>query len=589
MIPQSFIDDLISRVDIVDVVSEYVRLTKRSGKEMLGLCPFHSEKTPSFYVSPDKQVYHCFGCGKGGGVINFLMEIENYQYIDVLAALAKRVGMTLPDDGATDELANKRQRMLHLNRDAARHFHEMLMSPMGVTARDYLAMRGLGKEVITKFGIGAAPDSWYLLMDSMIKKGYTKTELIEAGLAKNSRKESSIYDHFRNRVMFPIIDVRSNVIGFSGRILDDGAPKYLNSPDTLVFNKSRNLFALNLARKSKSGMMILVEGNIDVVALHQAGFDGAVAALGTSMTAEQARLMSQYANKVVIAFDSDHAGKKAALRAIPLVEKTGMEVKVVDLGVAKDPDDFLKKHGHDAFALLLDHSENHISYRFLSLKSGYDLSTDEGRVAYVNAATTLLSELSSKPEREIYSVRVAQDVGISQEAVQNEAEKKYRARIVRQRKDYEKKVTKPREAVSKVLSKQFKEKNADSVLAEEGVVRMLIKDPTLVNVIDEMDFTNDEFTSLFLKHVYEMITKRIAESKDTGEQYILPELDIDGASRLTKILSKIEVLVFGEKTLRDYIERIREEKSKLAKFELDRDLFFEIREAKLKQFRETEK
>ena len=580
-IPSSFVDDLVSRIDITDVVSGYVRLDKKSGGNMFGLCPFHSEKTPSFSVNSDKQIYYCFGCGKGGGVISFLMEIENYRFGDAIEALAKRVGMTVPDEGASDELAEKRQRMLLLNRDAARHFHEMLSAPMGGSARDYLAMRGLSKAIITKFGIGAAPDSWTLLLDAMSRKGYTRQELTEAGLIRSSRNESGgVYDTFRNRVMFPIIDVRGGVIGFSGRILDDGEPKYLNSPDTLVFNKSRNLFALNLARKSKLGMIILVEGNIDVVAMHQAGFDCTVAALGTSLTAEQARLMSRYSSKAIIAFDSDEAGKKAALRAIPLVERTGMEVKLIDMGAAKDPDDFLKKHGSDAFKVLIERSENHISYRLMAIRNSYDLSTDEGRLLYITAATTLLSELNSKPEREIYGARVAQDVGISPASVHSEAEKKFKARLARQKKDYEKKAVRPRE-IQRTSDKRAGSENVISAVAEEGVVRMLVKDPTLIRVINEMSFSANEFTSQFLENVYEKVTRRIAESKDTRESYILAEFDTAEASRLTKILTKPEALPYGEKSLREYIEKIRAEKFKTVV--PDENLLLEI-----KRFRENE-
>jgi len=578
-IPSSFIDDLVSRVDIVDVVTGYVRLTKKSAGNMFGLCLFHSEKTPSFSVNSDKQIYYCFGCGKGGGVISFLMEIENYQFHDAVEDLAKKVGMTVPDEGgASEELANKRQRMLLLNRDAARYFHEMLSAPMGSIARDYLAMRGISKATVTKFGIGVAPDSWTLLLDTMSKKGYTRQELTEAGLIKSSRKEST-YDTFRNRVMFPIIDVRGGVIGFSGRILDDGEPKYLNSADTLVFSKSRNLFALNLARKSKSGMIILVEGNIDVVMMHQAGFDCTVAALGTSLTAEQARLMSKYSDKAVIAFDSDEAGKKAALRAIPLIEKTGMDVKLIDMGASKDPDDYLKSHGSDAFKILIERSENHISYRLMTIRNGYDLGTDEGRLAYIAAATTLLSELSSRPEREIYSTRVAQETGISAASVQNEAEKKYKARLVRQKKEYEKKAVRPRE-IQRTSDRRSGGENVISAVAEEGVVRMLVKDPVLIKVINEMGFSVDEFTSSFLKSVYEKILNRIAESKDTRESYILSELDTAEASRLTKILTKPEALPYGEKSLREYIDKIRAEKYKSVV--PDENLLLEI-----KRFRES--
>ena len=407
-ISESFLDELIARTDIMELVGGYVRLTKRSGNNAFGLCPFHSEKTPSFSVSADKQIYHCFGCQKGGGAVNFIMEIENLPFRDAVEFLAKRAGMTMPDENAPDELIHKRRRMLELNRDAARFFHETLKSSTGLPAQKYLAQRGISSKMVTRFGIGMAPDSWDGLLRAMTAAGYSRAELIEAGLVKSGRKEGSAYDLFRNRLMFPVIDIRGNVIGFSGRILGDGEPKYLNSPDTLVFIKKQNLFALNLAKKSKAGMLILTEGNIDVVTLHQSGFDGAVASLGTALTENQVRLMSRYTDNVVIAYDSDGAGRKAALRAISLLEKTDMNVKVLNMGDAKDPDEFLKQHGADAFKLLLERSDNHIEYRLMTIRNEANLSSDDGRILYLEAATKLLAELQSKPEREIYGARVAQ-------------------------------------------------------------------------------------------------------------------------------------------------------------------------------------
>ena len=286
-IPESFLQELVEKNDIVDVVGEYVRLTKRSGSNQFGLCPFHSEKTPSFSVSPDRQIYHCFGCGKGGGVINFIMEIENLSFPEAVEFLAKRVGMTMPEQEDNRE-AKKRRRLLDLNRDAARFFYSCLSKPEGKPALDYMARRQITPHTAKRFGLGYAPDTWDSLINAMKALGYSEYEMFDAGLVRKG-KNGGHYDTFRNRLMFPVIDVRGDFIGFSGRILGDGEPKYMNSPETMVFNKSRNLFALNLAKKSKSGHIILAEGNVDVVMMHQAGFDGAVASLGTSLTPEQAR------------------------------------------------------------------------------------------------------------------------------------------------------------------------------------------------------------------------------------------------------------------------------------------------------------
>ena len=560
-IPESFIDELVGRTDITELVGGYVRLTKRSGSNMFGLCPFHSEKSPSFSVSSDKQIYHCFGCGKGGGAMSFVMEIERLAFPEAVEFLARRAGMTVPDSGGKDELAEKRRRMLELNRCAARHFYETLSSPMAEPVRKYLAGRGISKAMTTRFGLGAAPDSWSLLLEAMTGKGFTRQELIEAGLARKGKKEDGAYDMFRNRLIFPVIDARGNVIGFSGRIIGDGEPKYLNSPDTLVFNKSRNLFALNIARKTKSGVLILVEGNIDVVALHQAGFDCAVASLGTSLTEDQVRLMSRYTNSVVIAYDSDEAGRKAALRAIALMEKTEMSVKVIDMGDEKDPDEYLKKHGADAFKLLLERSENHIEYRLMAIKNRFDMGTDEGRLAYLSAATKLLSELSSKPEREVYGERVAQTAGISAGSVENEVARLLGMKNARRKKQFEKQVTRVVTALQPE-DRSLRYINKFSAAAEEGVVRCLVRDSVLMKVVREAGLTREEFTSPLLAKVFGALERRISEGRETQAAFILSELEPDEASRLTAVLNKPEGLPYSEKTIREYIEKIRTEKIK---------------------------
>ena len=560
-IPDSFLDELVGRTDILELVGGYVQLTKRSGSNMFGLCPFHSEKTPSFSVNADKQVYHCFGCGKGGSVINFIMEIENLSFRDAVEFMARRAGLSVPESGTADELAHKRRRILELNREAARYFYEMLISQAGVVARNYLAGRRVSKSMVTRFGIGAAPDSWTMLLDSMSNKGYSRQELIEAGLARSGRKEGGAYDLFRNRLMFPVIDVRGGVIGFSGRILSDGEPKYLNSPDTLVFSKSRNLFALNLAKKTKSGMLILAEGNLDVVALHQAGFDCAVASLGTALTPDQARLISRYADKVAIAYDSDKAGRGAALRAIPLLEKTGVSIKVIDMGDSKDPDEYLKKHSPDAFKVLLERSDNHIEYRLMTIETGADLSSNEGRLRYLAAATEMLAQLESKPEREIYGARVAKTAGVSAESVENEVDKRIKTIWVRQKKEQDKRVMRP-VAAAQPPDRALRYENEYSAVAEEGLIVSLVRDPTLMKAVTESGFLQDEFTSPFLAKVFKALSRRVSEDRDTRAALILSELEKHEASQLTTILQKSEALLQDENTVRDYINKIRAEKYK---------------------------
>jgi len=561
-ISDSFLDELISRTDITELVSGYVRLNKKSGANMFGLCPFHSEKTPSFTVNSEKQIYHCFGCGKGGGAIGFIRDIENIPFRDAVEVLARRAGMTVPEEEGQAETTNRRKRILELNREAARHFHAMLPSALGESAREYLAARGISKASVTRFGIGVAPDHWTALYDAMTKKGFKQQELSDAGLCRRSDKRDGVYDFFRNRLMFPVIDIRGNVIGFSGRRLDAGKEyKYINSPDTPVFTKSRNLFGLNLAKKTKSGILILVEGNIDVVMLHQAGFDCAVAPLGTALTAEQTRLLAQYTEKIVVVFDPDEMGQKATLRALTLLEKTGKNIKVVNLGTSGDPDEFIRKHGADAFKILLERSDNQIEYRLLTILNTCDMKTDEGRLSYLTAATNLLSEIKSEPEREIFGAKVAQTAGVSTEAVKNEVRKKIKMRLGRQKKDFEKETARPRAKIQPA-SRDLRYANDISAVAEEGVIRCLTFDPVLLKTANAMSFSKEEFTSPFLAKVYAILEKRIFEDREVSEAMIMAELESDEASQLTAILQKPEAIKHGDRIIREYIEKIRAERLK---------------------------
>ena len=561
-IPESFIDELIGRTDITELIGGYVRLTGRSGATMSGLCPFHSEKTPSFKVNSEMQIYHCFGCGKGGNALGFIRDIENLQFRDAVEVLARRAGMTVPEEEGQQERANRRKRLLELNKDAARHFHSMLLTPYGEIARDYLATRGISKGSVTRFGLGVAPDQWSSLHDAMLKKGYSQIDLFEAGLCRKGKKGDGAYDFFRNRLMFPVINVRGDVIAFSGRRLDaEKDYKYINSPDTPVFTKNRNIFGLNLAKKTKAGMLILVEGNIDVVMLHQAGFDSAVAPLGTALTSEQTRLLAQYTENITVVFDSDEAGKKATLRALSLLERTGKNVKVVNLGASGDPDDFIRKNGADAFKILIERSEGNIEYRLLTIQNSCNMKTDEGRLTYLTAATNLLSDIKSAPEREIYGSKVAQTAGVSIEAVKNEVAAKLRMKKSRERKEFEKDNTRPRTNVQPT-SRGLRYTNELSAIAEEGVIRCLILDPGLIKTINNSGFTFEEFTSEFLSRVYEVLDKRISGGREVSRALIMSELEPDEASQLSVILQKPESINRGEKVIQDYIEKIRAEKLK---------------------------
>ena len=576
-LPENFITELTERSDIVDVVSSYVRLGRKSGSNMFGLCPFHSEKTPSFSVSPDKQIYHCFGCGKGGGVINFVMEIENLSFPEAVEFLAKRAGMTMPEE-SNDAESRKRVRMLSLNRDAARFFHAQLMGEGGKAARDYVSRRRIGPAMVKNFGLGFAPDSWDSLRKAMLDKGYTDFEMFDAGLLKRSQKNNGFYDAFRNRLMFPVIDVRGNVIGFSGRILGDGEPKYLNSPETLVFNKSRNLFALNLAKKSKSGYIILSEGNIDVVALHQAGFDSAVASLGTSLTGEQARLISRYTNQVIIAYDSDGAGLKASQRAIGILEKLDIKVKVLRMDGAKDPDEFIKLKGPDAFRNLLEASENQVDYRLRAVTDRFDLSVDEQKVEFLKEASELVAHLHGQVERQVYAMRVASMANVAPEIVTAEVERRRKRLISQARKADAREQSRP-ERLSQPPEKELRYTDPPSAAAEEGLIRLLYLDGALAKGLTLPPA--EDFSSPALGKIYSVLCSRLESGANISASALSGELSSEEMSLLVRLLQKPEQLSQGDRTMRDYIAKIKERKELRSAADTDlRALAAKLREKK---------
>lgn len=554
--PDNFINELVERNDIVDVVSGYVRLGKRSGANMFGLCPFHSEKTPSFSVSPDKQIYHCFGCGKGGGVINFVMEIENLSFPEAVEFLAKRAGMPLPEE-TNDRESRKRARMLALNKDAARFFYEQLSTPLGQEAIRYMNHRQIAPVTARRFGLGCAPDTWDSLRKAMEAKGYSGEELFAAGLVRRG-KAGGFYDTFRNRLMFPVIDVRGNVIGFSGRILGDGEPKYMNSPETLVFNKSRNLFALNLAKKSKNGYIILSEGNIDVVSLHQAGFDSAVASLGTSLTAEQARLISRYTNQVIIAYDSDGAGLKAAQRGIGILEQLDVKVKVLRMTGAKDPDEFIKRNGAEAFRNLLEGSENQVDYRLRLVRDKYDLSADEQKVAFLKEASELVAKLPGLAERQVYAMRVASTAGVPADVVTKEVEQRRKRLLATARKADVRQETQAGRQTAPVKGLRYSD--AASAAAEEGLIRLLYLEPGLAKRTELPEA--ESFSSKELADIYTAVLEKLRRGDSASTATLASALSAEEMSLLVALLQKPENLSRSEQSLRDYITVINESKTR---------------------------
>ncbi|MBE6943408.1 MAG: DNA primase [Ruminococcaceae bacterium] len=561
--PAAFIDELIARNPIEDVVSQYVTL-RRSGANMFGLCPFHGEKTASFSVAPDKGIYYCFGCHKGGGAINFMMEIEGLTYPDAVRSLAKRAGMEVPEDEQYQSRYRQQERLWALNKEAARFFHSQLYAPVGEKGLQYVQKRGLSKGILIQFGVGYAPDSWNALVDAMRKKGYSDQELKDADLV--GEKNGRIYDRFRNRVMFPIIDVRGNVIGFGGRVLDDGTPKYLNTSETIIFNKRKNLFGLNSAKKSKQGYLILVEGNIDVITLHQYGFDCAVASLGTSLTEEHAALLSRYTEEVVLTYDGDEAGQRAAKRAIPMLEKVGIRVKVLKMRDAKDPDEFLHKFGPDAFKLLLEESSNRVDYQLTAIASKYDLKDDDQKVRYVQEAAELICTLDSSVKREIYGTRVAEKADITPEAMKLEVNKAFKRRINREKKQQEKIDLAPAQALQpKIRSVRYQ--NMRSAMAEEAVIGRALRQPSLLALTEKV--SGQDFSVPLLGNVFEQLKARYLQGLEVSLG-VIADLTAEEMSHIAGIMQR-HGEPGSEEAFRDCIRIILQEKQ-VSSVESDEDL-----------------
>ena len=565
---RQFLDELIARNDIVDVVSNYVSLQPRGGS-LWGCCPFHSEKTPSFHVLPDKQLCYCFGCKKGGGVINFIMEEENLSFPDAVRFLARRVNMPVPEEERSDE-SRLRSRILSLNRDAARFYYDQLYSPKGAPVLEYMKTRKITRRNATNFGLGAAADEWDGLLTAMRKKGYGDGELLASGLAIRG-KNGGLYDKFRKRLIFPIIDVRGDVLGFGGRIIskDDPGAKYMNTPETVVYSKRRVLYGLNLAKKSKRSNIILVEGNIDVVMLHQAGFDNVCASMGTALTSEQLQLLSRYTKELVLCYDNDDAGKVATQKALTLLNSTDFQVKVLELPkrlvdgqyIKQDADDFIKFQGRDAFEHLLSGSESGMDFRMSQLKSKFDLKSDEGRIGFAEAAAGLLSTVPNAVEREIYTVRASEAAGITPDAMKLEVER------ARKRARYKEKREQERRDLNPAASAQPRERSIRytdlrSALAEEGVLRLLTLDDSLFG--ENPPIREEDFSSPLLGRFFTALRAQLRESGQVNIPALAEFFTSEEISHLIGILQKPESLKNGAQALKDYCTIILDEAHKRA-------------------------
>ncbi len=531
-ITQDYIAELSRRTDISELIGSFVEL-KRAGRMEKGLCPFHNEKTPSFFVYPDTASFYCFGCGAGGSAIDFVKQIQNLDFVEAVKFLAARAGMPMPDED--DAMAKLRGRMLSINRETAKKFVEMLNAETGGAARAYLRRRGLSDATIRRFGLGFASDGFGAVRDHLKRLGFTEAELLEAGVCKRSQK-GGVYDAFRDRVMFPIIDLRGNVIAFGGRQMGEGGPKYLNSSDTPVFKKSRGLFALNLARKSASKRFLLAEGYMDVISLYQAGFDTAVATLGTALTADQAKLMSDYAEEVVICYDADEAGQKATARAIGLLKETPLKVRVLAMEGAKDPDEFITKFGAEKFSQLLDGSGNTIEYALRKEKGKFDLASPDGRAGYIRAGLEVLAAEAKPVERDIYAGRLAEETDVDKKAILNQLDGVMRAYRRRQKKEQEKRVKNEGWAAGINLPPGGAGNKAIGIaFAEQQLVAAMLKSPEefLPQVAEKIQ--PEQFLSPEMAEVYALL---LDKGRD-GEYVDLAALSAELPPKTTALLGRV--------------------------------------------------
>ena len=516
-IPEEVINEIKYRNDIESVMAPYISL-KRRGKNLVGLCPFHNEKTPSFTVYPENGSFYCFGCGVGGDVFSFVRQIENLDYIDAVKLLAERSGVTIPQDGYYDSMQKLKNTVFEINREAAKYYHTYLMSPEGKWALDYLMGRGLSIATIKHFGLGAAPDGWDNLIKHLKGLGYSIPDMIQANVIGKSQR-GTYYDRFRKRVMFPIINIRGKVIGFSGRAMpgeDKAGGKYVNTSDTPVYKKSENLFAMNFAKNHCDERVILVEGNMDVISLHQAGFENAVAALGTAFTDEQAKLLSRYTKEIVLIMDSDAAGQKAVRRAGEILQNTGLDIRVVVLPDGKDPDEYIKKHGAARFKALLEGAVSEIEYKLLTAVDGIDINQDDGKLQYLARAAEIIAESNDVMTRDLYIGRLSDKYGVSRTALETKVND-IRKRKIKQREKREfDEIVHPKFDRSDVNPE--KRLHPAAAAAEETVISILLQHPDFCDTATER-LSPDDMPSTVNRRIYKALCECINSGRHPDLSY----------------------------------------------------------------------
>ena len=556
--PDEVIEEVRSSNNIVDIIGGYVRLQKK-GSSYFGLCPFHNEKSPSFSVSPNKQMYNCFGCGAGGNVFTFIMEYENQTFPEAVKILADRAGIALPEAELTEEQKrerNKRQLLLEINKTAANYFYYQLNGDQGQQAREYLENRRLSKETQIHFGLGYASKYSNDLYLYLKKKGYQDQILKETGLLTYDEKRGA-HDKFWNRVMFPIMDVNNRVIGFGGRVMGDGTPKYLNSPETMLFDKSRNLYGLNYARTSRKPYMIICEGYMDVIAMHQAGFTNAVASLGTAFTAQHSVLLKRYTQEVRLAYDSDGAGQKAALRAIPILKSAGINVRVIHMDPYKDPDEFIKNLGTEAFQERIDAAESSFMFEISVLEKNYKQSDPEGRASFMKAMARRLLEFPQELERNIYIDAIAGRYGIASEELKRMVNS-FGASMSREQ--VEAAIYQQQEREEMPAKKRVEKE--DSVLtAQKFFLTWLIEEPSIYD--KTKDYINeDDFVEPLYHHVAALVFEELRATGQVMPARILNQFeDVEeqktAASLFNTRLKTDDDPAVREKALNETVKRIK--------------------------------
>ncbi len=558
-IPDEVIMEIKYRNPIEDVIAPYVSL-KRAGKNLKGLCPFHSEKTPSFTVYPDSNSYFCYGCGSGGDVVTFVKNIENLDYVEALKLLAERGGVQIPETGYDDSMLKLKAKIYEINREAAKFYYNFMFTKEGMWAYKYLTDRGLTKDTITHFGLGAAPDSWDSLLKHLKSKGYSLIDMLEADVIKKGPK--GYYDRFRNKVMFPIIDLQKRVIGFSGRKNPNDtfekAGKYINTADTLVYKKSNHLFGMNHAKAYCQERIILVEGNMDVISLHQAGFKNTVAALGTAFTDEQARLISRYTNEIVLIMDSDVAGQKATARALNTLSALGINIRVVNIPDGKDPDEFIKNNGADKFEALLEGASSDIDYKLYKAAEGLDLNKNSDKVIYLNKAAEVLAESSDDIAVDMYAGRLSEKYAVNKNTILEKIKENKVKFSKKRRNDEIKKVISPK--IDRDMPNPDSVKYKRAVSAEETILSIILKHP---DIIKGIDITADDFVSDLCKKIFNNLIELDERGSNIDISLIASEYTAKEIGYITGISLNS---VIGEnyiQMLNDAINVLKEEKQKV--------------------------